>query len=113
MQRTRRDFLADVGRGMLIAGIGSSLATDLGVNLAFADETPERLTFGKLEPLVSIMQETAPDKLLPLLVEQMKKGTELSQLVSAAALANARRFGGEDYIGFHTLMALPPALAMA
>jgi hypothetical protein len=113
MQRTRRHFLGDVGRGMLIAGIGSSLASDLGIRLAFADETPERLTFGKLESLVSMMEETGPEQLLPLLVERLKNGTELSQLVSAAALANARRFGGEDYIGFHTLMALPPALAMA
>src|SRR5437016_1370027 len=33
--------------------------------------------------------------------------------VAAAALANARAFGGEDYVGFHTLMALPPAYHMA
>jgi hypothetical protein len=111
--RTRRDFLADVGRGMLVAGIGSSLASDLGISLAFADDAPERLTFGKLESLVSLMQESKADELLPMLVERLKNGTDLSQLVSAAALANARRFGGEDYIGFHTLMALSPALAMA
>ena len=34
-------------------------------------------------------------------------------LVAAAALANARTFGGEDYTGFHTLMALAPAFHMA
>jgi hypothetical protein len=34
-------------------------------------------------------------------------------LVAAGALANARTFGGEDYIGFHTLMALSPAFHMA
>jgi hypothetical protein len=113
MQRTRREFMGDVGRGMLIAGIGSSLAADLGINFAFADDTPERLDFGKLESLVTMMQETGPEALLPLLAERLKNGTELSQLVGAAALANARRFGGEDYVGFHTLMALPPALAMA
>ena len=27
---SRREFLSDVGRGMLVAGIGSSLATELG-----------------------------------------------------------------------------------
>src|SRR5262249_44012413 len=40
-------------------------------------------------------------------------GTELRRLVSAAALANARTFGGEDYVGFHTLMALAPSYHMA
>ncbi len=34
-------------------------------------------------------------------------------MIQAAALANARSFGGEDYIGFHTLMALKPAYGMA
>jgi len=33
--------------------------------------------------------------------------------VAAAALANARTFGGQDYIGYHTLMALVPAYEMA
>ena len=28
-------------------------------------------------------------------------------------LANARTFGGEDYVGFHTEMALGPAYRMA
>jgi len=37
----------------------------------------------------------------------------LRRLTAAAALANARTFGGEDYIGFHTMMALAPALHMA
>ena len=34
-------------------------------------------------------------------------------LVQAAALANARAFGGQDYTGFHTFMALLPAYQMA
>ena len=34
-------------------------------------------------------------------------------MVAAAALANARTFGGEDYVGFHTMMALAPALHIA
>ena len=33
--------------------------------------------------------------------------------MAAAALANARTFGGEDYVGFHTMMALAPAFHMA
>jgi hypothetical protein len=98
---------------MLIAGLGPGLAADLGLGTAFAADPPEALTFGSLEPLVCLMQETAPDKLLPMLVERLRGGTKLQQLVSAAALANARTFGGEDYVGFHTMMALGPAFHMA
>ena len=38
---------------------------------------------------------------------------ELRQLVAAGALANARTFGGEDYVGFHTMMALAPGFHIA
>jgi hypothetical protein len=113
MQRTRREFFADVGRGMIVAGIGPALAADLGVGRAWCADAPDALTFGKLEPFVCLMQETAPDKLLPILTERLASGTELSQLVAAAALANVRTFGGEDYVGFHTMMALSPAYYMA
>ena len=34
---SRRDFLADVGRGMLIASVGPALAFDLGLASARAD----------------------------------------------------------------------------
>src|SRR5262249_43065850 len=44
---------------------------------------------------------------------QLKQGTDLKKLVAAAALANARTLGGEDYIGFHTMMALSPAYRMS
>jgi hypothetical protein len=111
--RNRREFLADVGRGMLVAGLGSGLAADLGLAPARAADGPDRLTFGPLEPLVGLMQDTPADKLQPLLVERIRGGTELRQLVGAAALANARTFGGEDYTGYHTLMALAPAYHMA
>jgi hypothetical protein len=113
ISRTRREFLADVGRGVLVAGIGSTLATQLGLAPALADEPSDRLTFGNLEPLVALLQETPPDKLLPLLVEKLSKGTELRSLVAAGALANARSFGGEDYVGFHTMMALAPSFHMS
>ena len=110
---SRRTFLADVGRGMLIASVGSSLASDLGLAKASTLEALPALSFGPLEPLVSLMQETPVDKFLPRMVEQIRSGTSLSRLISAGALANARTFGGEDYIGFHTMMALAPALHMS
>ena len=112
-QRSRREFCADVGRGMLVAGVGAGLAEDLGLSSAWGDEAPKELTFGKLEPLVRLMQETAPAKLLPLLVGRLRDGSSLTELVAAAALSNARTFGGEDYVGFHTMMALAPAYHMA
>jgi hypothetical protein len=113
MNATRREFLADVGRGMLIAGVGSGLAADLGIGSVLAEETTGPLTFGKLEPLVALLQETGPEKILSLLTDRLRGGSDLGQLVAAAALANVRTFGGEDYVGFHTMMALTPAYYMA
>jgi hypothetical protein len=110
---TRREFLADVGRGMLVATIGTGLAHELGLAPAFGADAAETLDFGPLEPLVRFMQETPVDKLVTGLTAKLKSGTELRRLVAAAALANARTFGGEDYVGFHTFMALAPALHMS
>ncbi len=111
--RNRREFLADVGKGMLIAGVGATVATDLGLAPAFAADGPDRLTFGDREPLVSLLQETTADKLLPIVVDKLKAGTTLNELVAAAALANARTFGGQDYDGYHAFMALAPSLHMS
>ncbi len=111
--RTRREFLSDVGRGMVVATVGWELAGELGLAPALGEEVPEGLSFGDLEPLVRLMQETPANRLLPLLQEQLRSGKDLRQLTAAAAFANARTFGGEDYVGFHTMMALAPALHMA
>jgi hypothetical protein len=113
MNRSRREFLADVGRGMLLASVGPALAFDLGLTTAHAGEGPETLSFGDREPLVALLQETPADKLLPILVDRLKAGTGLDALVAAAALANARTFGGQDYTGYHAFMALVPAYQMA
>ncbi len=113
MSASRRQFLNQVSSGMLMAGLGTSLATDLGVGIALADDVPDRLNFGALEPLVQRMQETSPADLVAMLVKQWKTGTDLKTLVAAGALANARTFGGQDYIGFHTFMALAPAYHMS
>jgi hypothetical protein len=110
----RRDFLANVGRGMLVASVGSVVADDLGLaSTALADGNTGRLTFGASEPLVAFMQQTPIERLLPAVLEKMKSGTDLRQLVAAAALANARAFGGQDYDGYHAIMALAPAYHMA
>ena len=111
--RSRRDFLADVGRGMMVASVGATMASELGVGPAFGYDFDDTLTFGPLEPLAALMQETSIDRLQPLLVEKLGSGTELRTLVAAGALANARSFGGQHYDGYHTLMAMVPAYEMA
>jgi len=113
MHTNRRKFLADVGKGMLVASVGPALAADLGLAPAFAGDGPERLSFGDREPLVALMQDTHADKLLPILVRKLQDGTGLGDLVASAALANARTFGGHDYTGYHAFMALMPSYHMA
>lgn len=112
MARNRREFLTGVAQGMLTASVGSALVADLGFAAEKAEDS-RRLNFGPLEPLVGLLQDTPGNKLLPLLVERLRTGTDLKQILAAGALANARTFGGEDYIGFHTFMAMMPALAMS
>jgi hypothetical protein len=109
----RREFLADVGRGMLVASVGATVASDLGLGTATAADAPDTLNFGKLEPLVALLQETPTNKLMPVLVGKLKEGTELRTLVAAGALANARSFGGRHYEGYHTFMALAPSFEMS
>jgi hypothetical protein len=110
----RREFLADIGRGMLVASVGPMLAEELGLaNTATAAEASDRLTFGAMEPLVSFMEETPIDRFLPAVLERIKAGDDLRRLVAAAALANARAFGGQDYEGYHAIMALAPSYQMA
>ncbi len=108
---TRRDFLRDVGRGMLVAGIGTAVASDLGFSTAFADRGPEALALGAHEALVELIRSTPPEKLQPILIAKLKAGeVDNKKLIQAAALANAEAFGGTDYVGYHTAMAMLPAL---
>ena len=78
MQRNRRAFLKDVGRGMIVASVGPALAADLFPGTLRADDAPDRLTFGKLDSLVALMQDTPPDKLQPLLAERLRNGADLT-----------------------------------
>ena len=109
----RREFLGKVGVGMLVSAGAWTVASEFDlVGLVYGDE-PGRIDFGKLEPLVSLMQETAADALLPQLKTRLDAGVDLPTLATAAALANARTFGGQDYTGYHCFMAIVPALAMS
>lgn len=109
----RREFLSQVGRGMIVAGIGATVASDLGFSTAFAEQGSESLSFGEYDGLVDLLQSTPAEKLQPVLLAKLRSGeTDLKKLISAGALANAETFGGCDYVGFHTAMAMLPALDM-
>lgn len=111
---SRREFLSDVGRGMLTAGLGASLAADLGFSTAFANEGSDSIPLGPYEKLVELMRNTPAPQLQPLLAGMILKGeVDLKSLTAAGALANAVTFGGCDYVGFHTAMAMLPALNMS
>ena len=112
IRNSRREFLADVGRGMLVASVGTALSAEMGL-AAFAAEESKAIEFGGLEPLVRLLQDTPAEKLLPVVVGKIRSGTDLKTLIAAASLANARTFAGQDYIGFHSFMALAPALDMS
>lgn len=110
----RRAFLSDVGRGMLAAGLGTSLANDLGYSTAFAAQGADSIALGEYSGLVELMRNTPAQRLQPLLAKLVLTGqTDLKKLTAAGALANAVTFGGCDYVGFHTAMAMLPGLAMS
>jgi hypothetical protein len=110
----RRAFLSDVGRGMLVAGLGASLANDMGFSTAFANEGSDAIPLGEYDALVELMRNTPAEKLQPMLAKMVVHGqVDLRKLIGAGALANAVTFGGCDYVGFHTAMAMLPALEMS
>ena len=114
MTPNRRTFLSDVGRGMLAAGLGTTLAGELGFSIAFAEVGSDSIPLGEYAALVELMRSTPAEKLQPLLAGKLLKGeANLKQLTAAGALANAVTFGGCDYVGFHTAMAMLPALEMS
>src|SRR5882672_8499739 len=85
----RRTFLESVGCGMLVAGLGPTLAQELGLSTAFAGEAAS-LTFGPYDALVDLLQSTPPEKLQPILIDKLNAGeANLKQLMAAGALANA------------------------
>ena len=121
---SRRRLLQDVAGGTCLTTLGAGTAVELGLTRpALAEQLDAKqldgeqldgeLTFGELEPLVCLLQETPLDRLQGELVSQLSRGLPLKTLTAAGALANARTFGGEDYSGLHTFMALSPALRMS
>ena len=46
METTRRAFLEQVGQGVLLASVGSTLSSELGLASVRAADGPTRLNFG-------------------------------------------------------------------
>jgi hypothetical protein len=110
---SRREFLGGVGKTVGCAAVGFAIADRLGFAELMSAMPAERLRFGALDPLVDLMQATPAEELMPLLVQKLRSGTALSDVVAAGALANARAYGGTNYNGYHTLMAMMPSYEMA
>ena len=67
-------FLSHVGSGMLAAGLGASLADDLGCSTAFAYSGTDGIPLGEYQSLVELIRSTPADKLQPLLASQILNG---------------------------------------
>jgi hypothetical protein len=97
---------------MLAVLVGSGVAAELGLAAEDNKEGKAKTPDG-LARLSQLIQQTPTKNLLPALATQLKNGTSLRELIAAGALANARAFGGQDYNGYHSFMALCPSYAMA
>ena len=102
-QSHRREFLQEVGGGMLACLVGTGLAAELGLAAEDGKDGGAKTPAG-LARLSQIIQQTPTKDLLPALARQLKDGTSLKELIAAGALANARAFGGQagaDQAGQH------------
>lgn len=111
-QSHRREFLQEVSGGMLAVLVGRGMAAELGL-AAVDDRDDQARTPDRLARLSRLIQQTPTGELLPALHTELKNGAGLKELIAAGALANARAFGGQDYNGYHSFMALCPSYAMA
>src|SRR5438093_38741 len=83
MNRNRREFLADIGKGMLVASVGPALVAELGLMPALAGDTSERLTFGPMEPLDTHEGHAAAEALRDLMRKDDRANAE--RLLAARA----------------------------
>ena len=91
IKSNRRTFLGGLSTSMLALGAGASLGRGaFALPATFGGDDMGTLSFGALEPLATLMQETPPRKLQRILIEKLRDGTSLRTLIAAGALANAR-----------------------
>ncbi|HVS19429.1 MAG TPA: hypothetical protein VMT18_12565 [Planctomycetota bacterium] len=108
----RRAFLGGLG-GVFAFGLGGLAEGRTRWLLPSRLGESQPLDLGRFEALAALLQESEPDALQAALIERLRAGLALEDLVAATALANARSFGGHDYDGYHVFMALMPAYAMS
>ena len=110
----RREFLSDVTRGMIVAGLGPSIASQLESLRRSPKKAPSHSTSASCIRWSISSNRRQRRSCSRILVKKMRSGdADLRQMIAAASLANAETFGGEDYVGYHTEMALVPALRMS
>ena len=84
--QTRREFLADVGRGMLLATVGSGLASELSLAPAFAADAPDTFCDALQTPRAS-----------PITFDILRARGAEALLVSDSEVAEAMRFAWEKH----------------
>ena len=89
MNRTRREVLQDVGRGMLVAGLGSVVAYDLGLSQARAADGPECV----LAAADAVLRDTPGLEVDYLQLVDDLTWAEVTPLTSHARLLVAARLG--------------------
>jgi len=112
---SRREFLRQLGSGLFLTTLGVGLTRDLGLAgpaLGLAGRRGGGLDLGRHARLADCLVESSLSQVQPRFLQELRNGTPASDLVAAAALANARAFGGESYDGYHAFMALMPAYQM-
>ncbi len=111
---SRRRFLQDVAGGTCLTTLGAGTAVELGLTRpALAEQLDAKqldgeLTFGELEPLVCLLQETPLDRLQGELVSQLSRGLPLKTLTAAGGArerANLWRRGQQRASYLHGALA--------
>ena len=80
-QRTRRELFSDVGRGMIAAAVGTSLGLRPRASLFRPSMTEATLPSATSNRSSRSCRRRPPAKLLPMVVDKLKNGTELRTFV--------------------------------
>ena len=112
MNRNRREFLADVGQGMLVASVGPALAADLGLAPAFAGDGPR--TPDVRRPRAAGRADAGDARRQAAAARwsrSCKDGTDLRDAGRGRrAWPTPAPSAARTTIGYHTFMALAPGL---
>ena len=88
-QSHRREFLQEVGGGMLAVLVGSGLAAELGLAAEDNKEGKAKTSNGLIR-LSQLIQQTPTKDLLRALHTELKTGVSLKELIAAGALVQSQ-----------------------